>query len=188
MEKNKNNSVDKYINIILGVIFIIAGVIMTIIVSGLEGRDDKFLATFLFGICPLLVGVFLVYKGMKNKRRIEEEEERQLIEAKKRKNEYFESLKGLDKAIALRLGREYYGSLRDDGRVTTYDEQAINNDINSMANTVNVVNTVIHKVETEDAKINVSASNQRLMYCSKCGKEYVPNENKKFCEACGNRY
>ncbi len=107
---------------------------------------------------------------------------------RKIKSDYEAALKGIDKAEALRLGRIYYGSLREDGRVSTYDEQAINNDMNSMANTVNVVNAVIHKVENEDAKINISATNLKVIFCSKCGKEYVPNENKMFCEVCGNRY
>jgi len=136
----------------------------------------------------LLGGIYLTYKGTKSKRRIEEEEEQLIMLAQKLKTDYFDSLKGLDKSKALQFGREYYGSLREDGRVTIYDEQAISNDINSMSNTVNVVNTVIHKIEKEEFKSNSSASNQKTLYCSKCGKAYIPNVNKLFCDECGNKY
>jgi hypothetical protein len=187
MYNNKEiNNINKYSDIILGVICLFTGVILAIFVNNL-GRPDLFPA-ILIGVGIAILGIFWTYKGMNTKKRIEKEEEHQFMLAQKLKNDYFESLKGLDKAEALRLGRKYYGSLREDGRVTTYDEQAITNDINSMTNTVNVVNRVIHKVEKEEPKLNNSASNQKTLYCSKCGKAYLPNMNKLFCEECGNRY
>ena len=103
-------------------------------------------------------------------------------------SDYYDALKCSDKAEALRLGRIYYGSLREDGNVTIYDEQAITNDLNSMTNTVNVINTVINKVQNEEPKFIDSSINQKTMYCSKCGKKYLPDVSKKFCEECGNKY
>jgi len=57
-----------------------------------------------------------------------EKKERQ----RKIKSNYESSLKEIDKAEAVRLGRVYYGSLREDGRVITYDGQAISNNLNTM--------------------------------------------------------
>ena len=130
----------------------------------------------------VIIAFFVIVKHLTAKEKERLERKRELKDA------YETALKATDKGKALRLGREYYGSLREDGRVTTYDEQAITNDINSMTNTVNVVNTVIHKVEKDESKSNSSASNQKTLYCSKCGKAYVPNMNKLFCEECGNKY
>ena len=45
---------------------------------------------------------------------------------------YTNALKSGNKKRALELGREYYASLREDGRLTIYDEQAIQNDLLSM--------------------------------------------------------
>jgi len=104
--------------------------------------------------------------------------------ARKIKSDYENALKGTDKTEALRLGREYYGSLREDGRATTYDEQAINNDLNSM----NVAVQTTQIVSKEEPRLSNSTTNQKKLYCSNCGKEYIKNENKKFCEECGNRY
>ena len=198
MNNKEVNNINKYADIYMGVIVIIAGIIFTIFLSTFEGRGNnasffensgnRFLVVLLLGIVPILGGIYWTNKGVKNKNRIEEEEERQIMLAEKLKNDYFESLKGLDKSKALQLGREYYGSLREDGRITIYDEQAITNDINSMTNTFNLVNTVIHKVEKEESKLNNSTSNQKTLYCSKCGKAYIPDVNKLYCEECGNKY
>ena len=47
---------------------------------------------------------------------------------------YDQALASGDKRLALKYGRQYYGSLREDGRLTTYDEQAIQNDLLSIDN------------------------------------------------------
>lgn len=48
------------------------------------------------------------------------------------KDLYDQALASGDKRLALKYGRQYYASLREDGRLTTYDEQAIQNDLLSM--------------------------------------------------------
>ena len=140
-------------------------------------KDDNFInyvayASILFGV----IGALIPAKETRAER-----------EARERKANYYNALKGTDKAEALRFGRIYYGGLREDGNVTTYDEQAIANDLNTMINTVNVVNTVIPKVEGGDLKLNSLIANQNRLYCSNCGNAYLPSEDKKFCEMCGNR-
>jgi hypothetical protein len=50
----------------------------------------------------------------------------------KLKAEYEEALKGNDKKVALEAGRKYYSSLRGNGKLTIYDEQAITNDLSTM--------------------------------------------------------
>ena len=50
------------------------------------------------------------------------------------KDLYDQALASGDKRLALKYGRQYYASLREDGRLTTYDEQAIQNDLLSMDN------------------------------------------------------
>ena len=42
---------------------------------------------------------------------------------------YRKALAAKNKAVALEAGRAYYAFKRKDGRRTTYDEQAINNDL-----------------------------------------------------------
>ncbi len=127
-----------------------------------------------------ILGVYLAYYSINRLNELNEEV--QEIEIR-----YKNALKGTDKAEALRLGRIYYASLRDDGKVTTYDEQAIANDLNTIMNTVNVVNTVVPKVEGGDPNLNSLIANQNRLYCSNCGNAYLPSEDKKFCEMCGNR-
>lgn len=46
--------------------------------------------------------------------------------------EYKSALAGTDKQKALAAGRKYYGQARRNGRLTTYDEQALSNDLNTM--------------------------------------------------------
>lgn len=46
--------------------------------------------------------------------------------------EYKAALAGTDKQKALAAGRKYYGHARRNGRLTTYDEQALANDLNTM--------------------------------------------------------
>jgi len=48
------------------------------------------------------------------------------------KDLYDQALASGDKRLALKYGRQYYASLREDGRLTTYDEQAIQNDLLSI--------------------------------------------------------
>lgn len=45
---------------------------------------------------------------------------------------YEDALKSKNKKIALDAGRRYYASIRKEGNLTVYDEQAIANDINAM--------------------------------------------------------
>ena len=52
-----------------------------------------------------------------------------------------------------------------------------------MTNTVNVVHAVFHEIENKN-----STPTGKPLYCSECGKPYVPNSDKNFCEECGNRY
>lgn len=106
------------------------------------------------------------------------------IRARERETNYHNALKGTDKAEALRLGRIYYGGLREDRKVTSYDEQAIANDLNTMITNVNVEYPLIHTIENNDIKSYIS-SDQEILYCPSCGKEYVSNVNNKFCVKCG---
>lgn len=48
------------------------------------------------------------------------------------KEEYDNALRGNDKKRALDAGRAYYSSLRGQGKLTIYDEQAITNDLAAM--------------------------------------------------------
>jgi len=68
----------------------------------------------LFGLL-ILLGIFIARENKKGK----------LLKA------YREALNGNDKRKALIAGRAYYSHLRK-GTLTIYDEQAINNDINTM--------------------------------------------------------
>lgn len=51
---------------------------------------------------------------------------------KNKKARYDAAVARGDKSAALSLGREYYASMRSDGKLTIYDEQAIANDISTM--------------------------------------------------------
>lgn len=48
---------------------------------------------------------------------------------------YRDALNSGNKSDALSLGRQYYASLRDDGVLTIYDEQALANDLLAMGDT-----------------------------------------------------
>jgi hypothetical protein len=50
----------------------------------------------------------------------------------KLKEQYQQALKGSNKGRALQAGRAYYAAIRDGGKLTVYDEQAINNDLATM--------------------------------------------------------
>jgi hypothetical protein len=163
--------------------FITLGYVMIIILFALYiylfislNMESHLDAAAILGLGILLFLLPTIYAIRINKKNIENIEKSEVYE-----EEYKKSLKGADKSLALELGRKYYGSLRENGRVTIYDEQAITNDLNSMKITV-------HVVDNETLKIQGGVSNQKTLYCSKCGKDYVPNENKKFCEECGNKY
>ena len=51
---------------------------------------------------------------------------------KRLKENYDNALEGTDKRAALAAGRAYYSALREDGKLTIYDEQAITNDLGAM--------------------------------------------------------
>lgn len=71
----------------------------------------------------LLISVtcfFLVYIMMPSKEKVKEY-----------KDNYDKALKDGNKVDALKWGRKYYESLRLDGNLTIYDEQAIQNDISA---------------------------------------------------------
>ena len=51
---------------------------------------------------------------------------------KELKDEYDEALRGADKKRALNAGRAYYAYFRKKAVLTSYDEQAISNDLQSM--------------------------------------------------------
>ena len=54
------------------------------------------------------------------------------IDTQNKRQAYKTALLGTCKATALLAAREYYSSLRSDGKVTLYDEVAIMNDLNCM--------------------------------------------------------
>ena len=64
----------------------------------------------------------------------EEERQNRVDYIKTIKEAYENALKNKNKSLVLKLGREYYSSLRADGNLTIYDEQAIQNDLLSMDN------------------------------------------------------
>ena len=114
------------LNVILGICAIIGS-------SFVDSGDS--VALIIVGLIMIAGSVFAHFYSIfleKSKERLE-----------KIKTDYYDALKGSDKSEALRLGREYYGSLREDGAVTTYDEQAINNDLNSMIVPTEVVRTQV---------------------------------------------
>lgn len=49
-----------------------------------------------------------------------------------KKEKYMAAIARGDKSAALILGREYYASMRSNGKLTIYDEQAIANDLSTM--------------------------------------------------------
>ena len=65
---------------------------------------------------------------------VQKEKENEEKYKKEIKEAYENALKNKNKSLALKLGREYYSSLRADGNLTIYDEQAIQNDLLSMDN------------------------------------------------------
>jgi hypothetical protein len=54
------------------------------------------------------------------------------IEIKKNEKDYVDALARKDKSAALMHGRAFYASMRNDGRLTHQDEQAIANDLSTM--------------------------------------------------------
>lgn len=100
----------------------VGGIFFTIWGFSLDGGDK--VPTVIVGLI-MTVGMVFLYFYLISQEKNEERLER--IQTR-----YYDALQGSDKSEALRLGRIYYGSLRDDGNVTIYDEQAINNDLNSM--------------------------------------------------------
>lgn len=100
----------------------VGGIFFTVWGFSLNGGDK--VPTVIIGLIMTVGTVFLYFyliSQEKNEERLE-----------RIKTRYYDALKDSDKSEALRLGRIYYGSLRDDGNVIIYDEQAINNDLNSM--------------------------------------------------------
>jgi hypothetical protein len=74
------------------------------------------LLTFILSVC--LISFMIVQSEQK--------------ETDNAKDLYDQALASGNKRLALKYGRQYYASLREDGRLTTYDEQAIQNDLLSM--------------------------------------------------------
>ncbi|SDC68849.1 SHOCT domain-containing protein [Williamwhitmania taraxaci] len=68
----------------------------------------------------LIIVVFLIIRSNLKSKRIT-----------KLRLEYRAALKGTNKARAVTAGRAYYSAVRN-GRLTIYDEQAINNDMSTM--------------------------------------------------------
>jgi len=86
----------------------------------------------LFSVCRFFV--FLDDIAEESLQKAEEERQKEEDYIKTIKEAYENALKNKNKSLALKLGREYYSSLRADGRLTIYDEQAIQNDLLSMDN------------------------------------------------------
>lgn len=72
-----------------------------------------------------IAGFFIlrfIYRGSKGREMLR----------KRLTSEYQEALKSTDRQKALAAGREYYRFFRSDGKITIYDEQAIDNDMKMM--------------------------------------------------------
>lgn len=66
--------------------------------------------------------------------------------------EYRQALNGTNRQIALATGREFYKFFRSDGKLTIYDEQAIDNDMKMMPSeevtlVVDQTNTSVDQLE-----------------------------------------
>ena len=82
------------------------------------------------------------YRGIKGRRMLKE----------RLTKEYRKALDGTDRQIALNAGRNYYQFFRSDGRLTIYDEQAIDNDMKMMPQEkveveINNSNNVVDQLE-----------------------------------------
>lgn len=97
------------------------------------------MGTFIFIIIVIVIIVIAVSVSNSNTR-------------EKLKVEYENALKGTDKTKALQAGRSYYSALRNDKKLTIYDEQAITNDLNTMQ-----TNFIIN-----DSKISADSSIEKL--------------------------
>lgn len=78
----------------------------------------------LYGLAAI-AGFFILralYRGIRGKQMLKE----RLLK------EYQKALKGTNRQLALATGREYYKFFRSDGLLTSYDEQAIDNDMKMM--------------------------------------------------------
>ncbi len=175
---------------VIGTLFFGAGTIV------LEG---EFFGQLCCGIMTG-IGFLALFKAACEYELVKSEELREK-EANKKKVEYFNALEGTDKALALKLGREYYGLLRKDGRVTTYDEQAITNDLSSMkvlpiavpppfhaSKNINTITSsgspIVFPPPFQDDK---HTNHGKILYCQNCGQSYLQKENVKFCNQCGNK-
>ena len=92
-------------------------------------------AGFWFKSFWVFVSIFIIFSMCRiaNEQANKEQENEEKYK-KEIKEAYENALKNKNKSLALKLGRAYYASLREDGRLTTYDEQAIQNDLLSMDN------------------------------------------------------
>lgn len=80
-------------------------------------------------IIGIIVGVFLIggiaaiayYQNKEDVNRID-----------RRREAYNAAITSGNKQAALEAGRKYYASMRENGRLTLYDEQAIANDLRAM--------------------------------------------------------
>lgn len=88
----------------------------------------------------------------------------QLERNEKIESAYRKALKGTDRDKALQAGREYYSMLRK-GKLTMYDEQALNNDLNTM-----VVTIKPDQKQTPQPKIERQSSDDVLNRLEKLGQ------------------
>lgn len=92
-----------------------------------------------------IVGFFILrvfYRGVRGRKMLKD----------RLTKEYRQALNGTNRQIALAKGREYYKFFRTDGKLTIYDEQAIDNDMKMMPSeeipiTVNHTNNIVDQLE-----------------------------------------
>ena len=109
------------------------------VISPTDAKALSFIPIIMFIF--IILGFIIIFKPEKMIiKQIEKEESEEKREESDKKwkeensqlNLYKKALKGNDKSEALKLGRRYYSSLREDGRLTLYDEKAISNDLKTM--------------------------------------------------------
>jgi LPXTG-motif cell wall-anchored protein len=92
---------------------------MRVILLNEQAGIENMVLFFLGILFLMLIGaVYVNYKRRKNTKLL--------------KSLYENALKGSSKKNALEIGRLYYGSMRNGGKATIYDEQALSNDIKTM--------------------------------------------------------
>lgn len=104
-------------------------------------NDISFIGLLLMvfvSVCGISFVLFILYFfvsniGMREKKAIELKQEYEDILDRLSRNPNSQKLRQL----ALEIARDYYSSLRNDGRLTIYDEQAIQNDLSLIINSSN---------------------------------------------------